>query len=135
MLIKQSKPDQVTQAVKDAIDVGYRHLDCAPIYGNEKEVGAAIAAKIKEGVIKREDIFVTSKLWHTCHRPERVEAGLKKTLNDLGLEYLDLYLIHSPVAFKGIFFFNEFKYRFSIFKNIRSQMEKKLYQQIPMVTS
>ncbi|XP_031843075.1 aldo-keto reductase family 1 member B1-like [Nomia melanderi] len=96
----KSTPDQVTQAVKDAIDIGYRHFDCAAIYRNEKNVGKGIAAKIKEGVIKREDIFVTSKLWNTKHRPEQVEPALRKTLNDLGLETLDLYLMHSPMAFK-----------------------------------
>lgn len=100
---EQSKPHQVTQAVKDAIDIGYRHFDCAPVYENEKEVGAGIASKIKEGVIKREDIFVTSKLWNSRHRPERVEPALRKTLSDLGLESLDLYLMHSPMAFKGSF--------------------------------
>ena len=96
----KSKPHEVTQAVKDAIDIGYRHFDCAPVYENEKEVGAGIASKIKEGVIKREDIFVTSKLWNSRHRPERVEPALRKTLSDLGLESLDLYLMHSPMAFK-----------------------------------
>merc|ERR1712088_1124161 len=75
---------------------GYRHLDCASAYGNEKEV----AAGIKASGVARQEIFVTSKLWNNKHHPDDVEAACRKTLSDLGLDYLDLYLIHWPHAFK-----------------------------------
>ncbi|PNF29307.1 1,5-anhydro-D-fructose reductase [Cryptotermes secundus] len=96
----KSKPGEVERAVQDAIDAGYRHLDCACVYGNESEVGHGIRYKIDEGVVQREDLFVTSKLWNTFHRPELVVSACRESLRLLGLEYLDLYLMHWPFAFK-----------------------------------
>ena len=86
-----SEPGKVKAAVESAIDAGYRHIDCAFCYQNETEVGEAIANKIKEGVVKREDLFITSKLWNTFHRPENVEQGLEFTLKDLGLDYMAVF--------------------------------------------
>jgi glycerol 2-dehydrogenase (NADP+) len=91
----QSKPGEVSAAVLHAIKVGYRHIDCAYVYGNEAEVGEGIKQAIAEGYVKREELFVVTKLWCTFHG--RVEEGLKSSLERLGLEYVDLYLMHWPV--------------------------------------
>ncbi|HJV78242.1 MAG TPA: aldo/keto reductase [Paludibacter sp.] len=95
-----SKTNEVYDAVLEAIRAGYRHIDCAYIYGNEKEIGLALQEAFKLGLVKREDLFITSKLWNSDHAPERVEVAIRKSLKDLQLDYLDLYLIHWPVAFK-----------------------------------
>jgi alcohol dehydrogenase (NADP+) len=89
-----------TTATRDALEAGFRHFDCAERYGNEREVGRALQAGLAVGGIAREDIFVTTKLWNTNHRPERVEPAFEASLDRLGLNYLDLYLIHTPFAFQ-----------------------------------
>ena len=87
-------------ATRDALDAGFRHFDCAERYGNEREVGTALQAGLAAGGIARDDIFVTTKLWNSNHRPERVEPAFEASLERLGLKYLDLYLIHTPFAFQ-----------------------------------
>ena len=87
-------------ATRDALEAGFRHFDCAELYGNEREVGEALQAGLAAGGIAREDIFVTTKLWNSNHRPERVEPAFGASLDRLGLKYLDLYLIHTPFAFQ-----------------------------------
>lgn len=90
-----------TAAVSAALQAGYKHIDCAAIYGNEKEVGEGIKLGLEMTGQKREDIWVTSKLWNDHHDADQVSEALMKTLSDLGLDYLDLYLMHWPVASSG----------------------------------
>ncbi|VDK42671.1 unnamed protein product [Dibothriocephalus latus] len=92
-------PNEVENAVLTAIDTGYRHIDCAYIYGNECEVGNALKKKFDDGTIKRQDVFITSKLWCDAHRLKDVRPACEKSLRMLGLKYLDLYLVHWPVSF------------------------------------
>lgn len=96
----QAKDNEVYEAVKHAIDIGYRHFDTAFMYQNETEVGRAIKEKIAAGVVQRKDIFVTTKLWSTYHDPENVVPACKRSLDALDIGYIDLYLIHSPVSLK-----------------------------------
>jgi len=103
----KSAPGEVYQAVLWALEAGYRHIDCAAVYKNEKEVGDALTKAFKDGLVKREDVFVTSKLWNNAHERDQVQVGFSQTLADLQLEYLDLYLIHWPVALKSHVMFPE----------------------------
>jgi alcohol dehydrogenase (NADP+) len=93
-------PAVTISATRDALEAGFRHFDCAERYGNEREVGRALQAGLAAGGIAREDIFVTTKLWNSNHRPERVKPAFEASLERLGLKYLDLYLIHTPFAFQ-----------------------------------
>src|SRR6202044_4032449 len=87
-------------AVKAAVKVGFRHLDAAERYRNEAEVGAALKELFTDGAVRRDELFVTTKLWNNNHRPERVKPALQASLRRLGLDAVDLYLVHTPFAFK-----------------------------------
>jgi diketogulonate reductase-like aldo/keto reductase len=87
-------------ATKAALEVGFRHLDCAERYRNEAAVGDAMREMFETGTVQREDLFVTTKLWNTNHRPERVKPAFDASLNRLQIDYADCYLIHTPFAFR-----------------------------------
>jgi alcohol dehydrogenase (NADP+) len=93
-------PALTITATGDALEAGFRHFDCAERYGNECEVGKSLQAGLAAGGVAREDIFVTTKLWNSNHRPERVEPAFEASLDRVGLKHLDLYLIHTPFAFQ-----------------------------------
>jgi len=93
---------QCAETVEQAIKLGYRHFDSASDYGNEVETGQGIKNAIKKGHCSREDLWITSKLWNTHHQAEHVELALDKSLEDLGLDYLDLYLVHFPIAMRYV---------------------------------
>ena len=92
-------PLATKQATKTALEVGFRHLDCAERYRNESAVGDAMQAAFKAGTVRREDIFVTTKLWNTNHRPERVKPAFDASRQRLQTDYVDCYLVHTPFAF------------------------------------
>ncbi len=98
---KVDKPS-VPGLIRDAVEVGYRHFDSAADYGNEKETGEGLKAVLDAGLCRREDLWITSKLWNTYHERDHVRHACERSLADLGLDYLDLYLVHFPIALKYV---------------------------------
>lgn len=116
--------DQIYNAIK----VGYRLFDGAEDYGNEKEVGEGINRAIADGLVARDELFVVSKLWNNFHHPDNVEKALDKTLSDLNLEYLDLFLIHFPIAFKFVPFEEKYPPGFYC-----GDTNKFIYEDVPII--
>ena len=97
----KSDPGEVGAAVRTAIEIGYRHIDCASIYGNEKEIGDALQSVFDDGIVERDDLWLTSKLWCNRHDRDNVVPAISESIADLRCEYLDLYLVHWPVAVRA----------------------------------
>lgn len=95
----QTSNEEMINVLERAISVGYRHIDCAWIYQNEKAIGKFLANRFKKGDLQRSDLFLTSKLWSSFHKFERVRQQCLITINDLQCQYLDLFLIHWPMSF------------------------------------
>ena len=93
---------RVAEVVRNALQIGYRHLDCACDYGNEAEVGEGLNTAVQSGICRHNDLWITSKLWNTYHAPEHVRPAAERSLRDLGVEHLDLYLIHFPIALRFV---------------------------------
>lgn len=98
----KAESETIPELIPAAIQAGYRHFDNAADYGNEVEVGQALQTAITEGLCQREDLWLTSKLWNTFHEPQRVREACEKSLSDLQTDYLDLYLIHFPIALEYV---------------------------------
>jgi alcohol dehydrogenase (NADP+) len=96
----KSSAAALPDSIAAALDAQYAHLDCASIYDNEAQVGAVLQPLLDRGLLRREQLWVTSKLWNACHEPQLVRAACVETLQDLRLDYLDLYLMHWPIAFR-----------------------------------
>lgn len=97
---KSTNPAELIEAVRYAVEeAGYRHIDCAAGYGNEKEVGTALKSLFERGVVKREEVWITTKIWNSNHRADLVEPACRESLEKLQLDYVDLYLMHYPSSF------------------------------------
>jgi D-xylose reductase len=95
-------PAVAARTVHDAVQIGYRHFDCACDYGNEAEIGHGLRDVLRSGMCRREELWITSKLWNTYHARQHVRAAVERSLRDLQLDYLDLYLVHFPIALKYV---------------------------------
>jgi alcohol dehydrogenase (NADP+) len=92
-------PTETRSATRSALEAGFRHLDCSERYRNEEQVGQAIQEALGAGLLSREELFITTKLWNNNHRPERVDPAFEASVDRLKSDYIDLYLIHTPYAF------------------------------------